>query len=260
MRDQDINRHQWNRRTDAHYRHPDYRVAEFLEGQSTLHDLELREVGEVKGKSLLHLQCHFGLDTLSWARLGARVTGIDLSDRSIEMAEQLRLKSGLAGCFLRTDLYDLPEHLDELFDIVFASYGVLWWMSDIVRWGRVAARYVKPGGFLYLAEIHPALHMLDADKKVIEPYFHQGAERYFNEHDYCDADLIIEEEVGWRWTLGDVVNALIKAGLTIEFLHEHPFCVDRRWPNFVRNADGWYYYPDLKKDVPMAFSVKAFKK
>jgi SAM-dependent methyltransferase len=254
----EINRANWNRRTDAHYNHPGYRVREFLNGAVKLHPLEREEVGDVAGKSLLHLQCHFGMDTLYWARLGAGVTGVDISDRSIERANELKEKTGLEARFIRTDLYELPDVLDDTFDIVFTSYGVTWWLSDIDRWAQIAARYVKKGGFFYIAEIHPASCMLDGEKKIIEPYFHQGSEHNINESDYCDKDLIIGDEYGWRWTLGDIVTALIKAGLTIEFLHEFPFAVYNAWPTMVKEGD-WWYYPDGKKDVPLTYSIKALK-
>lgn len=254
----EINRKEWNKRTDPHYNHPEYRVKEFLAGEVRLHPLEREEVGDVKGKSLLHLQCHFGKDTLSWARLGAEVTGIDISDRSIEVANELKEKAGLAGRFIRTDLFDLPDVLEGQFDIVFTSYGAVWWMSDINRWAEIAAGYVKKGGFFYIAETHPAASMLDGDKKIHEPYFNQGAEYYANEADYCSKDLILGDEYGWRWTLGDIVTALIKAGLTIEFLHEFPFGVYDAWPTMVKDGD-WWYYPDRKNDVPLTFSIKATK-
>lgn len=254
----EINREGWNRRTDPHFDHPNYRVKEFLAGEVKLHPLEREEVGDVSGKTLLHLQCHFGMDTLSWARLGAKVTGIDISDRSIERANELKEKAGLEARFIRTDLFDLPDVLKEEFDIVFTSYGVTWWMSDINRWAKVAARYVKKGGFFYMAEIHPAQGMLDAEKRIFEPYFNQGVEHYANESDYCDKDLIVGDEYGWRWTLGDVVTALIKAGLTIEYLHEFPFAVYPAWPTMVKEGD-WWYYPDGKKDVPLTYTIKAIK-
>jgi SAM-dependent methyltransferase len=255
----EINREGWNKRTDPHFKHPGYRVKEFLAGEVKLHPLEREEVGDVKGKNLLHLQCHFGMDTLSWARLGAKVTGIDISNKSIERAEELRDRAGLEGRFIRTDLYDLPDVLDDEFDIVFTSWGVTWWMSDIERWAQIAARYVKKGGFFYMAETHPMLSMLDGDKKIIEPYFNQGKPEYYsNEEDYCDKELVVGDEYGWRWTLGDVVTALIKAGLTIEFLHEFPFSVYDAWPTMVKDG-AWWYFPDGKKDVPLSFSVKAVK-
>lgn len=258
-KDHEINRANWNKRTDAHFKHPDYKVEDFLAGTFKLHPLELEEMGEVSGKSLLHLQCHFGMDSLAWVRLGAKVTGIDISDDSIKRANELKDKTGLEARFIRTDLFDLPDVLNDQFDIVYTSYGVLWWMSDINRWAEIVARYVKQGGIFYMAEIHPFLDMLDQDKKFIEPYFNIGAEHFRDEPDYCDKDLVLEDEVGWRWSLGDVVTALVRAGLTIEYLHEFPFCVYERWPNFVKDDDGWYYYPDGKKDIPMTFSIRARK-
>ena len=254
----EFNRDGWNRRTEAHFIHPGYKVREFLAGGNTLHPLELDEIGDVRGKRLLHLQCHFGLDTLSWARLGALVTGVDISDRSIERANELKAKSGLDARFIRSDLFDLHDVLDEQFDIVFTSYGATWWMSDIGRWAQVAARYVRKGGVFYIAEGHPVLSMLNGDKKIIEPYFHQSeAEYYTGESDYCDKNLKVDE-YGWRWTLGEILTALIKAGLTIEYLHEFPFCVYDAWPTMVKDGD-WWYFPDRKNDVPLTYSVLAVK-
>lgn len=258
----EINREGWNKRTDAHYNHPDYKVDRFLEGELTLHPLEREELGDVKGKTLLHLQCHFGLDTLSWARLGARVTGIDISDRSIEKAKELAAKVGINNArFIRSDLFDLPDVLDDKFDIVFTSYGVLWWMSDINRWAQVTAHHVKKNGVFYIADGHPTSNMLDANKNIFEPYFQPtvGTEIYYNESDYCDKDCIIEKQCGWRWPLGQIVTALIKAGLSIEFLHEFPFDFDNKWPNMVKVGD-WWYYPDRKNDVPLTFSLMAKKR
>jgi SAM-dependent methyltransferase len=253
----EVNRRHWNQRTEAHFKHPDYRVKEFLEGASTLHPLELSEMGDVHGKSLLHLQCHFGLDTLSWARRGAKVTGVDISDKSIERAKELAARAQLSARFIRSDVFEVQNVLQEQFDIVFATYGVKWWISDIDRWAEIISSYVKKGGFFYMAEFHPVLSMLNGNKEIYEPYFHQPeAERYTGEKDYCDENLIIEEEYGWRWTLGDVVTALIKAGLTIEFLHEFPYCIYKVWPTFVKKGD-WWYYPDGKKDVPLMYSMKA---
>ena len=256
----EVNREGWNKRTEAHFGHPGYRVKEFLDGQTTLHPLELEEMGDVTGRSLLHLQCHFGLDSLSWARRGAVVTGVDISDESIRRAEELREKSGLSARFIRSDIYDLPEVLHDEFDIVFTSYGALWWMSDIQRWAQIVASYVKRGGFFYIAEIHPFSLMLDGGKKIIEPYFHQGEspEKYTNEEDYCDRSVKIDVEYGCRWSLGDVISALTRAGLTIDFLHEFPFGVYAAWPSFVREGD-WWFYPDGKHDVPLTFSIKAHK-
>lgn len=259
-KDHEINRKGWNRRTDAHLKHHEYKTKEFLAGNVILHPLERKEIGNIYGKNLLHLQCHFGLDTLSLARLGANVTGVDISDRSIEEASKLSERSGVQGRFIRSDLFDLPDVLHELFDIVYSTYGVVWWVSDIKRWAKIIAGYLKPDGFLYFAEVHPVLDMLDENKHVFESYFHLGTERYYDEADYCDKELKIEEEVGWRWTIGDVVTSLAEAGLRIEFLHEHPFSVYDKYSTMVKDPEGWWYYPDRKNDVPLLYSLKASKK
>jgi len=257
----ETNRLHWNQRAIAHYKHPEYMVEEFIKGRSSLHDLEEKEVGDVNGKTLLHLQCHFGLDTLSWARKGATVTGIDISDDSIELANKLKSQIGIDSArFIRSNLYDLTNHLDEQLDIVFTSYGALWWMSDIKKWAQIAARYVKPGGFFYISEGHPFFSMFDEHQKIFEPYFNQGAEVYENEADYCDEELVIEKEIGWRWPIGEIVTALAQAGLRIEFLHEQPVCSYNQWPTMVEIGDThWWKYKDSKFELPMNFSLKASK-
>jgi len=253
----ELNRREWNKRTDPHFERG-YRVNEFIAGATSLKNVELKEIGDlVKGKRLLHLQCHFGMDTLSWARFGADVTGIDISDRSIERANELKEKTSLKARFIRTDLFDLPDVLDETFDIVYTSIGAVWWMSDIDKWAQVVAQYVKKGGFFYLMEDHPYLQMLDADRNFVEPYFNQGKEFYDDAEDYCVKELILEE-YGWRWTLGDIITALCKAGLRIEYLHEFPFALYDVWPTMVKDDDGWRY-AESKIDMPLSYTIKAVK-
>ncbi len=152
---------------------------------STLKDLEREEVGDVTGKSLLHLQCHFGLDTLFWARLGVNVTGVDFSETAIALAKSLAQEESLDATFVHSDLYDLPHVLSEQFDIVYTSYGVIGWLPDLQPWGSIIARFLKPGGFFYIAEGHPFMWLLDdtsSDFKVA--------------HSYFSHDTIIEERGG----------------------------------------------------------------
>ena len=124
------------------------------------------------GVRVLHLQCHFGMDTLSWARLGASVTGVDYSEQAIRAAGELAAECGLEGRFICCNLYDLPAHLDGQFDIVYTSYGVLCWLPDLREWARIAASYVKPGGFFYIAEFHPFAYVFDdeADHEEHSPF------------------------------------------------------------------------------------------
>src|SRR5512136_2825848 len=138
-----------------HVRSPFYDVAGFKAGKNSLKSVELAEVGDVGGKRLLHLQCHFGMDTLSWARLGARVTGVDYAPQAIDLARELAREAGLEADFICASIYDLPERLTGTFDIVFTSYGVLCWLPDLPAWGRVIAHFLRPGGIFYIADGHP---------------------------------------------------------------------------------------------------------
>ena len=152
----EVNRRNWNERTPVHVASDFYDVEGFKAGRITLSDLEREGVGDARGRSLLHLQCHFGLDTLSWARLGARVTGVDLSDDAIATARRLNAELGLDARFIRANVFDLPEVLDEEFDVVYTAMGVLVWLPDLTAWARVVARHLKPGGLFYLLETHPS--------------------------------------------------------------------------------------------------------
>jgi len=149
------NRALWDEWTAIHETSSFYDLEAFKAGGSRLRDYEVDEVGDVTGKSLLHLQCHFGIDTLSWARLGARVTGADFSDRAIELGRSLAAELRLDATFVRSDLYDLPSVLDGQFDVVYTSRGVLGWLPDLGRWAGVVAHFLRPGGVFYMTEIHP---------------------------------------------------------------------------------------------------------
>ncbi|MBX7222002.1 MAG: class I SAM-dependent methyltransferase [Blastocatellia bacterium] len=226
--------------------------------------LEREELGPVQGKSLLHLQCHFGLDTLSWARLGAQVTGADFSDQAIETATQLSRECDIPARFVCSNLYELPQNLSGQFDIVFTSYGVLCWLPDLKEWARVIAHFLKPGGIFYIADSHPFGLVFDDSKTVTGlqvgyPYFSPGKPlELIQEATYTDASVPIRNttECIWVYTIGDVINALLEAGLHIEFLHEFPFYVCQLFPAMQKSADGWWRFPD-ETSLPLLFSIKA---
>jgi len=250
------NRKMWNEITDVHFNHPDYKVKEFLEGASTLKSIEMSEVGDVAGKTFLHLLCQFGLDTLSWVRQGAEVTGVDISDKSIERAFELKEKTGLNATFVRSDVLDLIGKIENKFDIVYQSYGTHAWISDIDRWAEVVAHYLKPGGFFYMVDLHPISIPWEQPSVA---YFDRGPYYLKNEVDYCDKEYIIKSgQVEWQHPLGCIVNALIKAGLAIEFLNEFDKCCYPRESDWVEK-DGFYYPPGGTPRYPLLFSVKAGK-
>ena len=155
------NRESWNKRTAVHKDSAFYDLDAFKKGRSSLNAIELEGLGDVSGRSLLHLQCHFGMDTLSWQRLGAQCVGVDLSDEAIKLAREINTELGLDARFVCCNVYDLPEHLDGSFDIVFTSYGTIGWLPDLDKWAAVVARYLTPGGVFYIADFHPVLWKMD---------------------------------------------------------------------------------------------------
>ena len=261
------NRDRWDELVPLHARSAFYDVEGFKAGKSSLRPLELAELGDVAGKSLLHLQCHFGLDTLSWARLGARVVGVDFSEQAVALARSLARELDLPAEFVGAGVYDLPGVLVGAFDIVFTSYGVLCWLPDLRRWAATAAHFLKPGGVLYLAEIHPFAMVFDdraagPELRVAYPYFHAPEPlRTEPQGTYADRAAEVRHRTSYEWvhSLGDVVNAVLGAGLRVEFLHEFPYCICGILPGMIAGADGWWRLPEGQGSIPLLFSLKATK-
>lgn len=252
----------WNNWTTLHEKSEFYDVEGFKAGKIRLRSIEREELGDVSGKSLLHLQCHFGLDTMSWARLGAHVTGVDFSDRSIALARSLSEELGIPARFVQSDIDHLPDALSGEFDIVFASYGILHWLSDLRRWAEVIAHFLKPGGLFYIVEDHPFMRVFAADEtdlKVGNPYFFHAQPGTFElQGSYAGSG---ETSRGFIWdhSLGEVINALIGAGLRIEFLHEFDCAARAKFPFMAQGEDGWWRLPERKGEIPFLFSLQARK-
>ena len=226
--------------------------------------VELEELGDVAGRSLLHLQCHFGMDTLSWARLGADVTGIDFSEPAIGLARSLSDELDIPARFVHSNIYELPDVLSGQFDIVFTSYGVLCWLPDLTRWAQVIAHFLKPGGTFYIAEIHPFGVVFDdeieTDLRVRYPYFHSEKPMRFDyDSSYASGESKVSHTESYEWahSLGDIINSLISVGLRIEYLHEFPFCVYKMLPFMEKGKDGWWRLPEQQDSIPLTFSLKA---
>jgi ubiquinone/menaquinone biosynthesis C-methylase UbiE len=256
--DHEKNRAAWNRMVDLHVRHPEYRTQKVIDGGSSLRRIELEALGDVAGKSLLHLMCQFGLDTLSWARRGAEVTGVDISDRSIAVAEEIARKTGLNAEFIRSDVLDLTGVLDKRFDVVFQSYGTHMWISDIRKWAEVVAHFLKPGGVFFMIDEHPANVLF-----LIEPpldYFMTEPERTVNPTDYCETETVIEgENVEFQHKVSDIVNALIGAGLTIERLDEYNYGYYKVASDWRVRDDGYTEPPGGPAVFPIMLAVEARK-
>jgi 2-polyprenyl-3-methyl-5-hydroxy-6-metoxy-1,4-benzoquinol methylase len=261
------NRDRWNELAPIHARSAFYDVEAFKAGKSSLRPLELAEVGDVAGKALLHLQCHFGMDTLSWARLGARVTGVDFSEEAIALAQSLGRETGLSAEFVCCDIYDSPRRIAGPFDVVFTSYGALCWLPDLRGWAATISHFLKPGGTLYVAEIHPFAMVFDDQAvtpglQVRYPYFHSPEPlRTEPVGTYADRTARVKHRACYEWAhgLGDIVSAVIGAGLRLEFLHEFPYCICGLLPGMAPGADGWWRLPEGAGEIPMLFSLRAAK-
>jgi 2-polyprenyl-3-methyl-5-hydroxy-6-metoxy-1,4-benzoquinol methylase len=262
-----VNRRRWDELVPIHARSAFYDVAAFQAGRSTLRPLEIEELGDVAGKSLLHLQCHFGLDTLSWARRGARVTGVDFSQTAIAQARALAAAAQLPAQFLCSRVQDLPEVHTDTYDIVFTSYGVLCWLPDLRPWARTIVHALRPGGVFYMVEMHPIADVFDDRPEATElrlayPYF-PLPEPLMEETQgsYADRTAAVENRRSYFWvhSLGEVLTVLVQAGLRLELVHEFPYCVYPRFPWMTRGEDGWYRLPPPDDSLPLMFSVKALR-
>ncbi|MBL7127843.1 MAG: class I SAM-dependent methyltransferase [Ignavibacteria bacterium] len=260
----EVNKKFWNERVSIHKKSELYELESFKKGKNKLNTLERKELGNVKDKTILHLQCHFGMDTLSLAMLGAKATGIDFSEDAIKEAKSLNKELGLDAEFILSDIKSLPEKLDKKFDIVFTSYGVLTWLPDLNKWAGVVNYFLKDDGFFYIAEIHPASIIFEDGKGVKElkvkyPYFRQAIPLEFVVNgSYADSEARTKNNKTYEWlySLMDVFSSLLNAGLSIEFFHEFPFTVYPQFPFMKRGRDGYWR---LKKEIPLLFSIKAVR-
>lgn len=255
----EINKAAWNTRTPYNVNSEFYNNGSFKNGKSSLNDIELELLGDVTGKTVLHLQCHFGQDTLSLARFGATVTGVDFSNAAIAEADKLSAETGLPARFICSDVYELPEVLDEKFDIVFTSYGTIGWLPDLDKWAAVITKFLKPGGRFVFAEFHPVVWMFDDNFENVQyRYFKDESIIETNTGTYADNDAPIEyETVSWNHGMGEVVTSLIKAGLTIDSLDEYDYSPYNCFKGMDEYEPGRFRTRVHGNKMPMVYSIAA---
>ncbi len=259
----ETNRALWDERVPIHVGSDFYDVRRFLSGRSSLREFEPPEMGDVDGCTLVHPQCHFGLDTLSWARLGARVTGLDFSAPAVEAARSIAVQAGIEAEFVNANVYDAARALEgRRFDIVYTGLGAIIWLPDIDRWAQTMVSLLEPGGRFYLVEFHPITDVFADDSlELRRSYFDRGPHVYDEPGTYADLSAPTEHNrsVEWSHTLGDVISALVAAGLRIEFLHEHDHTLFPRWPFLEHDDAGIYRLPAGMPSLPLMYSLRAIR-
>ncbi len=256
-----VNLELWESRVDHHLASEFYALPAFREGASSLTEIELPLLGDLRGKDVVHLQCHFGQDSLSLARLGARITGIDFSPKAIAAARELAESLHLDAKFICADAYDAASVIPQPADMVFTTYGVLGWLPDIARWAKVVADCLKPGGELVLVEFHPAIWMFDND--FIRPtysYFNREPIVETEEGTYADpAAPIRHTSIGWNHSIGEVFSALRNAGLDIVHLEEYDYSPYPAIGKSVSIGNKRWQINGMEGLMPMVYSLKAVK-
>jgi SAM-dependent methyltransferase len=255
------NRALWDERVSIHVASEFYDVEGFMAGGSSLRPFELDELGDVDGQTLVHPQCHFGLDTLSWARRGARVTGLDFSPPALAAARAIAERAGIDAEFVEANVYDAVQALHgRRFDVVYTGLGAIIWLPDIERWAQTMVELMAPGGRFYLAEFHPFTDVFgDDDLTVSEPYFDDRPRLYDEPGTYADltAPTVHTRSVEWHHGIGNVVSALAAAGLRIESLHEHEYTLSPRWPFLREDEDHRFHMPPDLPSLPLMYSLRA---
>lgn len=257
----DINKLAWNNKTPFHVNSAFYDMPAFLNGKSTLNSIEMDLLGDMAGKKILHLQCHFGQDTISLARFGAQVTGVDFSEAAIEKAQELATATGVPAKFICCDVYDLPNHLDEEFDIVFTSYGTIGWLPDLDKWAAVIHRFLRPGGRFIFAEFHPVVWMMDTNlEKIGYSYFNHEAIRETEMGTYADVTAPIETvTITWNHSMAEVLGSLLQNGLQLKEFNEYDFSPYNCFHNMEEFEPGRYRVAHLGNKLPLVYSLAAVK-
>lgn len=255
----DVNRNSWNSKTEVHLNSDFYNLEDFKKGKSSLNAIELELLGEVNGKSILHLQCHFGLDSMSLSCLGAEVTGIDLSDKAIDHATSIAEELQLTTRFICSDVYNLPKHLNEKFDIVYTSYGTIGWLPDLSKWTEIISHFLKPAGKFVFVEFHPFVWMYDDDFKYVKyNYFKSDPIIETESGTYADRNSrISQQNVTWNHSLSDVLSSLIKQGLTIQSFQEYNYSPYNCFNNTYEFEAGKFRIKTFEDKIPMLYALVA---
>jgi ubiquinone/menaquinone biosynthesis C-methylase UbiE len=255
-----LNQRHWDELAPVHLK--SYDLQKLFSKESLLNDIERNELGDIKDKRILHLQCHIGKESISLALEGADVTAVDFSSKSIEIAKDLVSIIGVNVHFIHSNIYDLTKVLNTKFDIIYTSKGVLQWLNDLNKWANIIYCLLSDNGFFYIQEIHPIKYLFDPS---IENHFEINCQdeelpiKQIN-FDYSNKNYLpINPAYEYRWSLGEIISAIAEAGLKIEFVNEINKLFYNGHPGMIKDMNGWWYLPKYKNKVPLTFSLKAIK-
>ncbi|MEZ4877698.1 MAG: class I SAM-dependent methyltransferase [Flavobacterium sp.] len=257
-----VNKQTWNNKTEVHVNSDFYNNDAFLKGKSSLNAIEVELLGDISDKKILHLQCHFGQDSLSLARLGATVTGVDLSDNAIEKATSFAKQLDLKATFICADIYSLPTILDEKFDLIFTSYGTIGWLPDLDKWAKVVSHFLKPNGTFIMADFHPVVWMYDDDFEVVfynyfnvEPIIENETGTYADRYSNIEAKTIT-----WNHPISELLNALISNNLVLNQFNEFDYSPYNCFNKTEEFEKGKFRISHFENKIPMVYSILATKK
>jgi len=253
------NRELWNKRTAAHMDSQFYSNQEFIKGKSSLNEIELSLLGDIRNKSLLHLQCHFGQDTLSLQRTGAQCTGVDFSDTAIDAARELNTQLGLNARFVCCNVYDTLKYVQDTFDIVFTSYGTIGWLPELETWARVIAESLNPGGEFVICDFHPYVWMMDEEYRNIKySYFNKETIETDTTGSYAAGKDLHPpmKEYGWNHPFADLLGSLLREGLQLEIFNEYDGSPYNCFPEMEQYEDGMYRFKHWGKNIPLVYGIR----
>ena len=257
-----INKASWNKRTELHFDGEFYDNVSFIKGMNSLNEIELSICGDISGLNIIHLQCHFGQDTISLNRMGAKSLGVDLSDQAIEKARQLAETCNSDAQFVCSDIYESPNLINDEFDIVFTSYGTIGWLPDLNKWAKVITHFLKPGGRFIMADFHPVIWMLDDDFTHIKyNYFNEDAIIEVETSTYGNSEEALDmQSVCWNHSIADILNALIESGLEIKLFNEYDYSPYDCFSKTIEVETGKFRINGFGNKLPMVYAIEAIKK
>lgn len=257
----DLNKETWDAWAELHVNSAFYDIPAFMAGENSLYEIELSLLGDIKQKKILHLQCHFGQDTLSLTRMGADVTGVDLSEKAISIAKSLAVKLNIDAKFINCDIFDLKNHLQGQFDIVFTSYGTIGWLPELNSWAQIISHFLKPGGTFVFVEFHPVMWMFDEQLDHVQyPYFVSEPiiETVTGSYAAKESD-VVRTHVTWNHSLAEVIQSLITNGIEISHFSEYDYSPIDCFPGTEEYHPGRFRIKKYSNSLPMVYAIKGVK-